>query len=354
MEVKKELTSIDAKNEAQKLVFAPLFFQAIVTLRQTGILELIGKNRKGIPINEIANKSGISDYGVRVLLEAASSANVVEFINDESVVLTKTGYILNTDLMTEVNLNFVNDVCYSGAKYLTESIRSGKPAGLKTLGNWNTLYEGLSILPEKERKSWFDFDHYYSDDAFPAALKIVFKENPKYIFDVGGNTGKWAFACCGYDKNVKIKILDLPVQLSVCKKNAEEKQLLSRIDFHPINLLDTSQSIPHGADAIWMSQFLDCFSEKEILTILINARNAVSSGTFIYIMEPFIDNQRFEAARHCLVATSLYFTIIANGNSKMYSTSVMKKLVNEAGLKVVEIFPLIGDSYQTILKCAKA
>lgn len=351
--MKKEFTSIDAKNEAQKIIFAPLFFQAIVTLRQTGILELIGKNKKGISISEIAGKSHISEYGVKVLLEAASSSNVVEFINEDAVVLAKTGYILNTDLMTEINLNFVNDVCYSGAKYLTESIRNGKPEGLKTLGNWNTLYEGLSILPEKARKSWFDFDHYYSDDAFPAALKIVFKENPNYIFDVGGNTGKWAFACCGHDKTVKVKILDLPVQLAVCKKNVEEKQLLSRIDFHPINLLNSSQPIPKGADAIWMSQFLDCFSEKEILTILINARNAASANTFIYIMEPFIDNQRFEAARHCLVATSLYFTIIANGNSKMYSMGGMKKLVREAGLKVVETFPLIDDSYQTILKCAK-
>lgn len=352
--MKKEFTSIDAKNEAQKLVFAPLFFQAIVTLRQTGILELIGKNKKGIHIDEIASKSDISDYGIRVLLEAASSSNVVEFIDDDTVVLTKMGYILNTDLMTEVNINFVNDICYSGAKYLTESIKTGKPAGLKTLGSWNTLYEGLSILPEKEKKSWFDFDHYYSDDAFPAALKIVFKENPEYIFDIGGNTGKWAIACCEHNKNVKVKILDLPGQLGISKKNAEEKQLLSRIDFHQINLLDTSHTIPEGADAIWMSQFLDCFSEKEILTILINARNAASPGTFIYIMEPFIDNQRFEAARHCLVATSLYFTIIANGNSKMYSVAVMKKLVQDAGLKVVETFPLINDSCQTILKCTKA
>jgi len=75
-------------------------------------------------------------------------------------------------------------------------------------------------------------------------------------------------------QNVKIKILDLPIQLAVCKQNAEEKHLLSRIDFHPINLLDTSQAIPQGADAIWMSQFLDCFSEKEILNILLYQTNS--------------------------------------------------------------------------------
>ena len=182
----------------------------------------------------------------------------------------------------------------------------------------------------------------------------MFKENPKLIFDIGGNTGKWAFACCNYNKDVQIKILDLPVQLNVSKKNAEEKNLLDRISFHPINLLDASQKVPQGADAIWMSQFLDCFSKEEIVTILKNVKDAANEKTFVYIMELFIDNQRFDAANFSLTATSLYFTIIANGNSKMYSIKVMNELVAEAGLKVVETFPLIGDSYHTILKCIKA
>src|SRR5690606_11198017 len=108
-----------------------------------------------------------------------------------------------------------------------------------------------------------------------------------------------------------------------------------------------------GADAIWMSQFLDCFSKTEILQILKNAHQAAGDGTWLYIMEPFFDNQRYDAAKYSLVATSLYFTIMANGNSKMYSVDIMKELVNEAGFEVAEIFPLIGDSYHTILKCRK-
>ena len=32
----------------------------------------------------------------------------------------------------------------------------------------------------------------------------------------------------------------------------------------------------------------------------------------------------------------------------------MRRLVDEAGLKVVDTFPLIGDSFHTILKCKKA
>jgi hypothetical protein len=153
--------------------------------------------------------------------------------------------------------------------------------------------------------------------------------------------------------DVKIKILDLPVQLKVARANATERGLLGRIDFHAINLLDETQQIPQGADVIWMSQFLDCFSKEQILQILKNACQAASENTTLYILEPFFDNQNYPAAHYSLVATSLYFTIMANGNSKMYRIEVMKDLVNQAGFEVVETYPLIGDSYHTILECRR-
>lgn len=352
--MKKAISVLEAKNEAQKIAFAPLIFQTVVALQRLGILPLIGRNAGGISVEEITRQTNISKYGVCVLLEAAASANIVEYLDDDTVTLTNLGHILNIDRMTQINIDFVNDLCYNGARFLTESIQSGKPEGLKTLGNWKTIYEGLSELPERLKTSWFAFDHYYSDTAFPAALNMVFRENPATIFDIGGNTGKWAFACCEHHPGVQVHIFDLPGQLAVARQEAEARNLADRIDFHAINMLDETQHLPPGADVIWMSQFLDCFSEPEILSILKNVRQAASDHTYIYILEPFIDNQKFEAANYCLTGTSLYFTILANGNSKMYTVNAMKKLVQNAGLQVVETYPLIGNSYHTILKCRKA
>ncbi len=351
--MKKELSALDAKFEAQKIAFGPLYFQAVMAMTELGILELIGKHRNGITITELCEKSGVSEYGVEILLEAAETIDVVRRNENGLYNITKIGFYLLKDEMTRVNLNYMKYVCYNGANFMKESVVEGKPLGLKTLGNWPTLYEGLSQFPDKVKEAWFDFDHYYSDDAFPYALEIVFREKPARIFDVGGNTGKWAIACCNHDPDVNVTILDLPGQLNVARENAEKNGYSERIDFYQINLLDPSQKIPEGADAIWMSQFLDCFSKAEILQILKNAYQAAGPGTWLYIMEPFFDNQRYEAAKYSLVATSLYFTIMANGNSKMYSVEVMEDLVREAGFSVEEVFPLIGDSYHTILKCRK-
>lgn len=103
---------------------------------------------------------------------------------------------------------------------------------------------------------------------------------------------------------------------------------------------------------IWMSQFLDCFSEDEVVRLVSNARDAMDEHAELFIMETLWDKQRFEASTYSLHATSLYFTCVANGNSRMYHSEDMTRLVNEAGLNVIEMIEDIGVSH-TILRCKK-
>ena len=86
--------------------------------------------------------------------------------------------------MARINMDFMHEVCYRGMFDLDKAVHEGKPAGLKTLGDWKTLYEGLSSLTPQARESWLAFDHYYSDAAFPAALPLVFADHPKRLLDV--------------------------------------------------------------------------------------------------------------------------------------------------------------------------
>lgn len=344
------MKAIDALHEAQKIAFSPFVFQTTYCMLQFGIFDLIFENREGITKEEIAEKSGISLYGVTVLLEMAESSGIVE-INDEKYTLTKLGYFIARDEMTRVNLMFTQDICYKGLFHLEEAIKTGKPAGLKEIGDWSTIYQGLSALPGRLKKSWFEFDHFYSDNSFDDALEVIFKDKPTMIFDIGGNTGKWALASTKYDPNVKVTILDLPIQLDVAKKNIEQYPASrDRVFYQPVDMLKAETKIPEGADVYWMSQFLDCFSEQEIEQILLKIRETAKPNAKVYIMETFIDNQRFPAAEFSLVATSLYFTVMANGNSKMYSSSVMKYIIEKAGFECVGEHNLHEESFHTILE----
>ncbi|PLX13195.1 MAG: SAM-dependent methyltransferase [Marinilabiliales bacterium] len=346
-------SALQAKYDAQKIAFAPIMFHAAKALRDLGILKhLLKKRREGCTIEEVAEAVNLSVYGVKVLLEAAISLEMV-YARDHKFYLTKTGYFLESDELTKVNMDFTQDVNYRGMEKLQDSIVNGKPEGLKVFGEWATVYEALADLPEKVRESWFGFDHYYSDYAFPEVMPHIFESNPKKILDVGGNTGKFSIFCAKNNPDVEMTILDLPGQVNDANKNIERENLSNRINTHALNLLDNSIPFPKNHDAVWMSQFLDCFSQDQVLGLLKRSFDAIDQNGRVLILETYWDMQEFPASTYSLHATSLYFTAIANGNSQMYHSEDMRKLVKKAGLIIEKEIENIGVSH-TLFVCKKA
>lgn len=338
-------TAMEAIKSAQWIAFAPIVFQATLALRDLGILEAIESAKtEGLTLEQIVERTKLPNYGARVLVEAGLGIGLLT-LNDGIYHMTKTGYFVLNDAMTRANMDFTQDVCYEGMFTLQESIKQAKPTGLTVFGEWKTVYEALAHLPKKAQTSWFAFDHFYSDGSFPQVLPILFKHKPKHILDIGGNTGKFTMKCLNYDPDVKMTILDLPGQLNMAKENIKQTGHIDRANFHAINILDHTQKFPKGADIIWMSQFLDCFSEKEIVSILERCHEALNDNGRVYIMETFWDRQRFKTAAFSLQMTSLYFTNIANGNSQMYDSAVLNKLIEQAGFKIAEETDNIGISH---------
>ena len=151
----------------------------------------------------------------------------------------------------------------------------------------------------------------------------------KKILDIGGNTGKWAIASANHDAGYPYHYHGSAGPDKCSKAKIEQLGLSERVSFLPANILDESLQIPRGFDAIWMSQFLDCFSEDEIVSILKRCYEALDDNGQVIILEPFWDRQRYEIAAFCLQQTSLYFTALANGNSQMYSAETFLKCIDE-------------------------
>lgn len=345
------LSAREAQRQAEYIAWGPIIFQVSRLMVKLGVLDKLRDNTDGLTLAELQQKTKMSEYALKILLEASLSAGTVLIDKaTDRYTISKTGWFLLNDPATRVNIEFNHDVNYRGMFYLEEALKEGKPAGLKTLGDWTTIYEGLSKLDPQVQKSWFGFDHFYSDHSFDTALEIVFSKKPKHLMDVGGNTGRFALRCVNYNEDVNVTIVDLPGQIGMMKKNVEGKTGADRIGGYPTNILEEKNELPVGKwDAIWMSQFLDCFSEEEIYSILVRAAKVMNENTILYIMETFWDRQKYEPASLCLTMTSVYFTVMANGNSKMYHSDDMIKQIDRAGLKVVAIHDGIGQGH-TILE----
>ena len=344
-------SAMEAQRLAHEISFGPVVFQVSRLMIKFGILQMLIDSEKGLTLDEISEKTKLSKYACQCLLESSLTIGTALF-QDDRFTCSKAGWFLLNDPLVKVDMDFNHDVNYLGWFHLEEALPNGKPEGLKAFGNWDTIYEGLSQLPEKVQKSWFGFDHYYSDQSFDEALQIVFADHPKTLLDVGGNTGRWALRCVDYEAGVQVTVMDLPQQIDLMKQQTAGKNGANRILGHGCNLLDPKTPFPTGFEAIWMSQFLDCFSEDEVVSILSRAAESMNNGTKLYIMETFWDRQRFETAAYALTQISLYFTALANGNSKMYHSEDMIRCIEKAGLSVEEIKDGIGKGH-SIVVCKK-
>ena len=346
----------EAQRLAEFIAFGPMVFQASRLMIKFGIMDLLRDSENGLTRSDLVQRTGLSDYAVKCLTEASLSIGTI-LINPKTnrFRLSKLGWFLLTDPAVRVNIDFNHDVNYEGMFRLEESLLEGRPVGLKHFGDWPTIYEGLSSLPDQVQRSWFGFDHFYSDSSFAEALQIVFGSNhTRNILDVGGNTGRWAIKCVTYNPDVNVTILDLPPQIEMMKAQIAGKPGADRIHGFGTNLLDPNAALPtdHHYDVIWMSQFLDCFSGEQIKSILKRTVKIMDKDALLYIMETLWDRQKYEPAALCLTLTSLYFAALANGNSKMYNTEDMISYIEEAGMEVESIHDCLGQGH-SIIVCKK-
>jgi trans-aconitate methyltransferase len=342
-----------ARFEAQKIAFGPVVFQCVRYAWKRGMLQaLADAGSEGASVDTLAGGGRWSAYALRLVLESCLSAGVVH-LQGGRYVLDKTGYCVLTDAITQINLDFNHDVCYRGLYDLDASLDSGLPLGLKTLGDWPTLYEGMAALPEPARSSWFAFDHHYSDTSFPDILPDVFATAPRRLMDIGANTGKFSRATLAYHPGVRLHLVDLSQQLAAADAALREAGLRERASLHPLDLLDPAAALEGGMDVIWMSQFLSCFSEAVIAGILRRAAGALAPRGQLLVMDTFWDRQRYDIAAYCLINTSPYFTAMASGNSKIYESDDYIRLAREAGLELLTARDGIGYCH-TLLRFGRA
>jgi SAM-dependent methyltransferase len=342
----------EARFEAQKIAFGPAVFQCVRYAWKRGVLQALAEaGEAGADLDTLTSTGRWTRYALKVVLETCLSCGVVR-LREGRYVLDKAGYCVLSDPITQVNMNFMHDVCYQGLFDLGPSLDEERPLGLKALGDWPTIYQGLSSLPEPAKSSWFAFDHHYSDTSFPSILPDVFATAPKRIMDIGANTGKFSCAALTHNEAVELHLVDLPQQLSLAQATLERAGLAHRAHLHAADMLDATAAFPRGMDLVWMSQFLSCFCESVIASILARAAASLAPGGQVLIMDTFWDRQRYDIAAYCLINTSPYFTAMASGNSKVYESADYIRLCEAAGLRLLTARDGIGYCH-SLLRFAK-
>ncbi|MEM9690998.1 MAG: class I SAM-dependent methyltransferase [Myxococcota bacterium] len=337
--------------EAQRLAFSPVFFVVAMVLRRRGMLRAIREGgRAGASDRELSERSGVPLGGTKMLLETALAFDLLEELEPRRYRLARLGLLWERDEMTRVNADFVFDVCLAGLPALEASVVEERPAGLPALAGAHggaTIYEVLTSLAEPARSSWFAFDHYYSDSAFESALCLLLARPSRRWLDVGGNTGRFARLACARDPEVRVTIADHAATLEHALGQSGE--FAARIDGFAVDLLDARATLPEGHDLVWMSQFLVCFGDADVLRILRLARASLAPQGTLAVLETFWDGQPNPIATTCVAGMSPYFPLMANGKSRVFRESDLTRLLVEAGFTIVARHPHLGRGHTLLL-----
>ena len=325
---------------------APFAFQAARAARELGVLSAIGAaGAPGATAGALAARTSLPETSVVVLLDACLAADVLVEPEPGRWRLTAVGEVWLRDSHVQRDAEFTHAVCWAGLADLTDSLREGAPVGLRRFGPWATVYEGLVALPPKVREAWFAYDHGHSDAAFDAAIALVRETAPRRVLDVGANTGRFATRLLAADPAITMTLVDHPALAAEASKNLAAAGFSERNACVGLDLLDHATPLPAGQDAVWMSQFLDCFGPADVVAILARARAALAPGGAVWVLEVCPDRQREPGAAASLRLASLYFTAIANGVSRFYRASDLLVLAEAAGLRGVATHDGLGMAH---------
>ncbi len=324
----------EALNRAHFLAFAPFAFEAARILRDSGTLALLDDSGdNGATTEAVEMATGFSPNAAQVLLEAGLGTGLVA-CDGARFYLTMAGQYFLQHAAVRANTDFMRDVCLPGIGGLSDSLRADRPCGLERFGGWKNIFEALPHLPPAARNSWYAFNNHHSDGAFRDALPLVLAAAPKRILDLGGSTGRFALAALDRDAALHVGIAELQPDDTQLEPGVPAAIREGRITLHHLDVLAEDAGLPEGYDAIWMSQFLPCFSEEQIAAILSKCRVALPEDGSIWLLETFWDRQRHEAAAAALQLTSLYFVNVATGVSRMYRSDELLKMIGSAGFTV--------------------
>jgi SAM-dependent methyltransferase len=102
------------------------------------------------------------------------------------------------------------------------------------------------------------------------------------IVDIGGGNGALMAEILFAHSQVRGTVFDLPRLAGAAHATLTQAGVTSRCDFVSG---DAFESVPVGRDAYILSNFVNSFSDDEVLVVLRNCRRAISSGGKLLLVE---------------------------------------------------------------------
>jgi protein-L-isoaspartate O-methyltransferase len=261
-----------------QMVYGAQTAQVIYVAAKLGIADLLKERPKDVL--QIAAATGVNSAVLRRIFHFLVSRGLLGDLGDGRFALTQLGQLLRSDRLDSVHQRaiFNAEVLFPLWGELLHSVTSGQSAATRVFGK--PLYEHLAEHPETRVL----FDRTMASGARhrhgPAVAAYDFSRF-NTILDVGGGNGALLISILQAYPGPRGIVFDLPPAAERARQNIEAAGLSDRCSVIGGDALET---VPPGADAYILSNFLIDMDDDRASTILGRCRSAMAdTGTLLLI-----------------------------------------------------------------------
>ncbi|MGK5094316.1 methyltransferase [Deltaproteobacteria bacterium TL4] len=312
-------------------------FQILATCTELDLFPFIDQAKsKSRTFTEIQEYLKFPDHSVRILLFSCCANNLLIRNTDSSYSNSKA---IPQGIEYEglkLQAEFAKKIIYPAFTYLTESLKTGRNAGLKTLvGEGETLYERLSLYPELEALFQKRRTQKAEANQLPFLAKVLgdHGKNITHLLDVGGGMADTLIFLCGQYPLLKATVFDLPTVCAKAKMNIQDKGFSGRIEVISGDMF--TDAYPSHIDGILYAALLTIFSEDKILRLLHKAYEALRPGGKLLIHT--ITSNAEETMPLSAASMSLYFSVLASGQGMAYPVTDYQRWLTKTGFTKIEV-----------------
>jgi len=329
-----QLSAVYSKLTPLEIVSVPIVVESAASL---GILELTGS--MAVSLTDVAESANITTDGARCLLEVLT---FIGLLQKNSAGQFFHNWSTEALRLAVENAKFVVNVELPLVAHLTETLRSGKPAGLHNAfgSQYRSLYHARTEVPKLT--AWTDM----MNNANKLAVAIVLRRygsrfaGLESLLDLCGNEGRNSMAVARAYPQLQITVHDLPAVIQDPERGTavriKRAGLDKQISVFPWDLSEAGEIVWPRTD-FHAVQLVHCVNEwppDEFKTRLREVARALRVGGHLLIIGSYATsssdiNLQLKLGRSWL--SMPYFIAGTQEGGTMYDVETIQHFVEESG-----------------------
>jgi SAM-dependent methyltransferase len=317
------------ENQTLPLFGGPVFFQILRTAYRLGLFDLLSQ-KPGLTRPEIQQQLQLQEEPAHILLLGCTALKFLRKRGDRYFFrsrLAQRALSNHGPLSIEPILEWMHHIVDPGMRFLEESLREARPAGLQAFpGEGDNLYARIADNPQLQ-SCFYGAMNMRTARQNEIFLDVVDFNKLHNVLDVAGGDGQILEAIANRYPHIRGTVLEIPSVAELATQRFAKGGLSQRLNAVAGDML--REEFPTGYDAVLFCHVNGNHSPDANRDLMRRAFRALNSGGIVCIYSAFMDDDGTGPLSSAILSAVFY--CIVSGKGRQYSRAESTAWLTETG-----------------------